>query len=103
MKCINLPQTQRGLPLSFPHSVLSLSLYIYIYKRISPPPKASTEGLFREGALFLSSNYPCREYHLPIEKDLPSFLIAHPDYSFLIAHLKKKAPKLPYQLSLRSP
>ena len=72
MKCINLPQTQRGLPV-FP-SFGSLSLYIYKKKRISPPPKASTEGLFREGALFLSSNYPCREYHLPIEKDLPSQL-----------------------------
>ena len=72
MKCINLPQTQRGLPLPFPHAVLSL--YRKKRKRISPPPKTSTEGLFREGALFLSSNYPCREYHLPIEKDLPSQL-----------------------------
>ena len=75
MKCIDLLQTQRSHPLSLPPPVLPL----YIEKkktkmRISPPPKKSPEGLFREGALFLSSNYPCREYPLPIEKHLPSQL-----------------------------
>ena len=40
MKCINLPQTQRGLPLPFPHAVLSLYIekkekeYLHPQKRL---------------------------------------------------------------------